>query len=178
MLDTYKKISKSITTPTYDGYGNMTIQTNSISTYDSNTNAELTTETSTTNNIYNLVDTSNWWIDKLATTSVSKSVTDLRNKSSSQTIPFSNAPIHNTHSKFIWQTGTKRQLDCQYTSSTAVNASNCDAININSIDISQNKFNYDDYGNIDQVIHLFFPKVIFNSGVDSRSILVGKVIPL
>jgi RHS repeat-associated protein len=138
-------VSESITdlsaANSYDGYGNIKNQINSIKSYlpDSKTR----TETTNTSNTYYLIDTTNWWIDKLNLSTVTKSVIDTRIGTPSTGLS------HTTNSRFIWNSSTQRKLLCQYTGlSTPSTSCSTPLSNNNS---SRNRFGYDGYGNITNV---------------------------
>jgi len=132
--------TKSETTLTNDVYGNITAQTKTIETYDA-TYASITPtrfETVQTTNEYNTANTNNWWIDKLAKTTVTKLATGNSNNN------------HTSYSEFYWKTGIKRELDCQFTYIGTDNVDNCTSAITNN-NISKNTFNYDTKGNITKV---------------------------
>ncbi len=138
--NTVSKSTTTIPTASYDDYGNITNQTTTLKSYLPNNKTRQ--ETTVTTNVYDTADISNWWVDKLSKTTVQKSVTDDRLGSPAFV-------SHTTHSKFFWQTGSKRELDCQYTYIGADPTSCTDAIV--DEDSSRNSFNYDTNGNITSV---------------------------
>ncbi|MBL4660369.1 MAG: VCBS repeat-containing protein, partial [Alcanivoracaceae bacterium] len=140
----------------YDIYGNIKNQSQTITSY--LPGGQSRTETVSTVNSYDQTGVSNWWIDKLQTTHVTKSVDDTRDYGDTGSIIVDDGS-HTTYSKFIWKASNQRKLDCQYTSLLNLTAiTGCTDVNINTKDISMNKFTYDadladqntnnDYGNI------------------------------
>jgi RHS repeat-associated protein len=124
----------------YDAFGNILNQSNTLTSYNAETGTPvldaLRTETTVTSNTYYAHDQNNWWIDKLQQAHVQKTASDTTSTS------------HHSYSNFLWKSGNKRELDCQYTSLSTTLQSNCNSSNITNIDISQNAFAYDSHGNI------------------------------
>ncbi|VAW42555.1 YD repeat protein, partial [hydrothermal vent metagenome] len=136
-------ISESSTSAlSYDDYGNTLTQINAVTSY---LPEYTTTQTTTSTNIFAepLISGANWWIDKLENTTVIKQLSG-----TGPNIPTGN---HTTTSKFIWQAGAQRRLDCQITSlNNLANNYTC-GNNINTADVSRNIFAYDQFGNITTV---------------------------
>jgi len=135
-------ISESISNNlNYDNYGNLITQSSSVISYlpDAVTN----TQTTTTNNNYYLANETDWWVDKLRNTTVTKTLTT--------TGANAVAGNHTTSSQFNWNSAALRQLDCQITglNTQAINK-NCTSA-LSSTTLSRNIFTYDDYGNIKNV---------------------------
>ncbi|MFK8011249.1 MAG: SpvB/TcaC N-terminal domain-containing protein, partial [Marinicellaceae bacterium] len=136
---------------THDNYGNVLEQKSEIQTIYIKGAVTIgsKTEKSKTTNTYDYSSVTDWWIDKLDTTSVTKTIQD-------ESIPDANSNLTNAHetiSKFIWKNGTNdalRKLDCQLTKIGTTLSEDCNS-DINTNDLSRNVFSYDAFGNITQV---------------------------
>jgi RHS repeat-associated protein len=151
LINNKKLASDTITSISYDDYGNIFNQINTINTYQADINSPLPlgslirSETIDTFNTYDTAGETNWWIDKLLKTRVTKSSPG-------------NGGNHITYSEFYWQENNQRILDCQFSYIGADAITGCDSV-IDSVDISKTTFTYDtqdsnqnnNYGNIIEV---------------------------
>lgn len=128
----------------YDNYGNTTQKTDEVISYLPTGGFRI--EVIDTINVFEAYDDAaqtNWWIDKLLSTQVTKTVSDDRKRGPNDDISVTTLP-HTTNSKFIWV--TNRQLECQYTYLVNDPGACNGPISLNSV--SRNSFDYDNYGNI------------------------------
>ncbi|MFC3194883.1 RHS repeat-associated core domain-containing protein [Marinicella sediminis] len=149
----------------YDGYGNVTLKTETVTDYvdfaDSRnaqgeyvTKKQVTTQTTTTTRNFddpanNPTLNSGWWIDRLNATTVTTNIVESSNTLDDEHSVYVPQNLSRTvHSKFFWKNDSDRTLDCQFTYSPGVTVPDgCDHP-LDSVDINQTLFGYDTRGNI------------------------------